>query len=47
MVAVLSHTTGDSNAIILEERTGSDLYNEDTIFLAITTHNVGSAILMM
>jgi hypothetical protein len=47
MVTVLLHTTGVSNAIILDPRTGSDLYNTDTIFLAMTTHNVGSAILMM
>jgi hypothetical protein len=47
MAAVFLHTTGVSNAIILDPCTGSDLYNTDTIFLAITTHNVGTAILIM
>jgi hypothetical protein len=44
---VLLHTTGVSNVTTLEEHTGSDLNKIDTIFLAITTHNVGTAILMM
>ena len=47
MATVLLHITGVSNTITLDPRTGSDLHNTDTIFLAMTTHNVGTAILMM